>query len=178
MKCPTQHAKLVGDGPLQSFRADLIKEGNWRSDPEPTGGGWFVDLYTYLIDTMMWLANADARKVSCFLTKDALPAERAITVHASLDNGALFSFSYTDGVDTGPEGMWGDLKITIAGYSDVIRSAKNGFELVAAGKVKQISSDEKTGGTTDMFVDMVTEGAENPAPANECARAVTLFEAA
>ncbi len=168
---------LERGGQFRPFMEDRLKEGNWRSDPGVAGGGWFVDLHTHMVDAMLWFGGSGASEVACFLRKDGLPAERAISAQAVLENGVLFSFAYTDGVNTDPGDIWGNTQITIAGDSGVIVGTGKRFELMSDGKRAEITSDETTGGTIGMFLGLIAEGKDNPAPADECARAVALVEA-
>jgi len=146
----------------------------------------YVDNQTHNIDRMLWLAGSPPREVSCLLTRDGLPVERVITTQASLENGVLFSLSYTNGVDADQDKFWGKTVITITGDSGVLLgtqgplgtdSGETQIEIISGGERSQITSEEETGGTAGMFIDLIANGGENPAPPEECAWAVALTEA-
>ena len=96
----------------------------------------------------------------------------------------LLSLSYTNGVDADQEKGFGKTEITITGDSGAILCTEgplssNGeqIELISGGERRQISSEDNTGGTTGMFIDLITEEGENPAPPEECEWAVAMTEA-
>ena len=130
------------------------------------------------------LAGSPARNVSCFLVKDGLPIERAITTQASLENGVLFSLNYTNGVDADQEKFFGMTEAIVTGDSGVLLCVDGQLisdgaraEIISNGKRQLITSAEKTGGTTGMFIDLISSGCENPASPEEYAWAVSLTEA-
>ena len=175
---------LEKSGPLRPFLQEIMRDGTWRGNPEATGGGMFVDVQTHHIDLMLWLAGAPAVEVSCTLNKDGWPTERALATHAKLANNILFSFSFTNGVDADQEKYLGMTQTTITGDKGVIRCVEGPLgadgtqvEIISGGERKQITSDEDTGGTTGMFIDLIANGGENPAPPEECVWAVALTEA-
>ena len=176
---------VESSGDVRPFVEDAVgKDNAWRGNPLVSGGGWFVDVHTHHIDLMLWLAGAPARQVSCLLTQDDLPAERAITTQARLENGMLFTFSFTDGVNADETRHFGKTEITVSGDSGVILGTEGplgpkggAVELISEGDRQDIVSDEKTGGTTGMFIDLITEGGDNPSPPEEAFWTVALTEA-
>ena len=60
--------KLLRSSPLlTAFGGDLIqRQGNWRANPEMSGGGGFVDIGTHVVDLMLWLAGAPPTQVVAF----------------------------------------------------------------------------------------------------------------
>ena len=169
-------------GDMRPFWENTWAEGNWRSNPKTSGGGPIVDYQTHRIDMLLWCAGSPPRDVSCFLTKNDLPVERAVNIHAVLENGVLFSFSFADRIRA--EGPFGRTRFIIAGDDGVIEitealgSNEYSFELVTGGERTPISSDEKTGGAMGMFIDLIAGDGENPAEPKECVWPVALTEAA
>ena len=51
------------------------------------------------------------------------------------------------------------------------------IEIISGGDRRQITSKEESRGPASMFIDLITESGENPAPSEECAWAVSLIEA-
>lgn len=169
---------------MKPFIQDALKDGNWRSDRTAAGGGWFVDLMTHYVDLMLWFAGSPAHEVSCLLATNGLPVERALTTQAILENGMLFSLSFTDGVDADQEKYFGLTETVLTGDSGVLMVkdgplSQNGtqIELISGGERRQITSEGDTGGTTGMFIDLISNGGDNPAPPEECAWTVALTEA-
>ena len=184
-KMPEGERKIIeNSGEIRPFLEDILKVGNWRDDPTVAGGSMFVDQHTHHIDLMLWLVGASAREVSCLLTRDGFPVERAITTQARLDNGVLFSLSYTNGVDADQEKHFGKTDIIITGDAGVIHCVEGQLgpdgtqvELISGGERRQITSQEETGGPAGMFINLITENGENPTSSEECAWAVSLIEA-
>ena len=185
-KAPEDLKNVVeSSGNMRPFVEDAVgKDHTWRGDPSASGGGWFVEFHTHSIDLMLWLAGSPAREVSCLLTEDNLPAERAITTQARLENNMLFSLSFTDGVNADEQRSFGKNEYTLSGDSGVIIGTEGplgpeggAVEMISGGERRTIVTDEKANGTTGMFIDMITRGGENPSPPEEAFWTVALTEA-
>lgn len=102
------------DGPIGPFVESIFRKGNWRGNPETAGGSMFVDIHTHTVDRMLWFGGARPHKISCDVNTDGFPVERALTAHAELENGILFSITYNGSVDAKVEKGQGTL-ITVTG---------------------------------------------------------------
>lgn len=54
---------LEGSELMKAFMLDIPKPDSWRRDPTLIGGDLFTDIGSHLVDTMLWLGGAPARKV-------------------------------------------------------------------------------------------------------------------
>ena len=165
-----------------AFFADAIKKGNWRSDVARAGGGFFVDMATHYIDTMLWFGQASPEKVACFSGLNSASSDGTMAVQAMLSNQVPLTMTFTDGVKSGS--MFAST-LTVIGDGGVLfvnegqdRSELNGIRMVVDGNEELIASGEKNIGTTGMFIDLITSKGENPAPASDCYWTVALTEAA
>lgn len=175
---------LNKEDPIQPFKADISREGNWRGDPAQSGGSMFVDMHTHTVDLMFWMAGARPRTVSCILARDESPVELAIATQATLDNGVLFSFSYNSDVLADPKNGGGMTHITVTGDEGAMHIAEGLFgpgktqvEIISGGEIRQVTAEGSSGGPAGMFIDFITGKIDNPAPPEEAIWTVALTEA-
>ena len=86
------------------------------------------------------------------------PVERAITTHAKLNNGVLFSLSYTNGVDADQEKHFGKIDIVVTGDAGVIHAVEGPLgpggtqiEIISGGERRQITAEKESRGPASMF---------------------------
>jgi len=179
------HTAAFGEALDRAFYADVIKKGNWYSDPARAGGGFFVGMATHYIDTMLWFGQAAPTSVACFSGLSSASPDGTMSAQAVLSNRVLLTITFTDGVRAKPASGFGvAASLAVIGDDGVLladegfHSELGGIRIVVDGNEERITSDEKGGGTTLMFIELITGGGPNPAPASDCYWTVALTEAA
>ncbi|MAE61592.1 MAG: hypothetical protein CMJ49_09575 [Planctomycetaceae bacterium] len=168
------------------FFHDIIKPGNWYSDADQAGGGFFVGMATHYIDTMLWLGQAAPTSVSCFSGSNSASPDGTMSAHAVLSNGVLLTITFTDGVRAKPANGFGSAaSLTVIGDEGVLFtdegglfSDRSGLRIVVSGIEQQVTANAKDTGATQMFIDLIAADGPNPAPADDCYWTVALTEAA
>jgi GFO/IDH/MocA C-terminal domain len=70
---------LEGSELMKAFMLDIPKPDSWRRDPTQIGGDFFTNIGSHLVDIMLWLGGAPARKVLASRTgRDSRARTRAL----------------------------------------------------------------------------------------------------
>ena len=67
--------------------------GQWKQNPEISGGGFMFDTGAHMMNTVCVLADAEFERLSAFATNRGIKVDLATAVAARLTNGALVTFN-------------------------------------------------------------------------------------
>jgi predicted dehydrogenase len=67
--------------------------GQWKQNPEISGGGFMFDTGAHMMNTVCVLADAEFERLSAFATNRGIRVDLATAVAARLTNGALVTFN-------------------------------------------------------------------------------------
>ncbi|MBX3000001.1 MAG: Gfo/Idh/MocA family oxidoreductase [Caldilineaceae bacterium] len=168
------------------FGGDLVAPGNWRTQPERMGGGMFSDSGSHLQDLLLWLAESSPSQVTALAQRSGDIELSIIDLLARLDNGSSLSITFNATVSGGDElSFYGQGRVTCYGERGAITADWTGIGMGAKeiwvdqdGKRTKVEPDGESFHPVAGFVATVLDGAPNPCPAHEAARAVMLTEAA
>jgi predicted dehydrogenase len=166
------------------YYSDVFARGNWRSDPQIVGGGMFADVGSHIQDIALWMASGMPAQVMGMAQSPAYPS--IISALARLDNGVLFSMTFHDGVSGGEKvtaynkgrlTFQGDRGRLTADWERIMSSEAAHIWLEQDGAGRKIEPSLPTVAPAEAFVATVLDGAPNPCPPHEAARAVLLTQA-
>jgi predicted dehydrogenase len=168
------------------FGGDLVAPGNWRTQPERMGGGMFSDLGSHLQDLLLWLADGSPSQVTALAQRSGDIELSIIDVLARLDNGSSLSITFNGTVSGGDEfRFYGQGRVTCYGERGAVTVDLAGTGMAPTeiwmdqeGNRAKVEPDGESSHPVVGFVATVLDGAPNPCPAHEAARAVMLTEAA
>lgn len=167
---------FLRDVPPGTFGDGRLAE-SWRRDPAAMGGGYLADTGTHLVDAALWLAGSPARTVSAFLEPAGNPTDRRLSVQARLANGVLVSLVGHSEVAGPPRA-----RVTVLGDGGLAIGdgplVTGEFWIQGEGERTPVGPSGPDVTPTAAFAAAVLDGAPNPAPPSEAARAVAFVEAA
>jgi predicted dehydrogenase len=176
-----QSSELVG-----TFLGDCFSRRHWRTNPEMSGGGGFVDVGTHVMDLMLWLAGAPPTQVVAFAQTGGGGLASIVNTQARLANGASLSLTFNDNVAGGDFSFYGHGRLTVYADRGLLTADWTGFMSTEAqeiwveheGSREKVEPDTAPVTPAAAFVKTILHGAPNIAPAREAAHAVALTEAA
>ena len=68
-------------------------DGQWKQNPEISGGGFMFDTGAHMMNTVCVLADAEFERLAAFTNNRGLRVDLVCAVAARLDNGALVTFN-------------------------------------------------------------------------------------
>ncbi|MCL6446504.1 MAG: hypothetical protein K6T83_24165, partial [Alicyclobacillus sp.] len=163
----------------------------WRSAPHEVGGGMFADTGSHFVDAALWLAaagsvageadsemshGADPLEVQTLLEPAGSAVETHMNVQIRLRNGVLVSLTAnarTHGLTARSSGSF-----TVLGDEGWVLCDMREAWLVREGVKTPILAIGADISPVEAFAAAVLDGAPNPCPAEEAARAVIVTEAA
>jgi UDP-N-acetylglucosamine 3-dehydrogenase len=163
----------------------VLQKGYWRADPERMGGGMIADIGSHVVDLLLWLADSPPAEVHALMQKAGLPVDAFFSVHATLQNDAIVSFSYGAAVSGDPPGFFGQGRLSVFGDNGLLVAdwtGLNPFEpdilVTTAASTVELEPQYEDTNTAAAFVSSVVDGADNLSPGQEGVYSVSLVEAA
>jgi len=126
---------------------DLARKNNWRTQPEISGGGYFVDLACHGINLFQWLVGDITAASGLTLNQQGLyPAEDAVTAQWIFANGALGSgcwnfAAYHREDKVSIIGEKGEIKFSVFMQEPIVLSAEKKNETLLIDHPKHIQYD-------------------------------------
>ncbi len=170
-----------------AFVGDVVRrQGNWRTNPDMSGGGMFVDVGTHVMDLMLWLAGAPPTQVVAFAQTVGDGLASIVNTQARLANGASLSFTFNDNVSGGDFSLYGHGRLTAYGDQGLLTADWTGFMTTEAqeiwvereGSREKVEPEVAKVTPAAAFVATILDGVPNIAPAHEAAQVIALTEAA
>lgn len=106
--------------------------GQWKQDPEISGGGFMFDTGAHMMNTVCVLADAEFERLSSFTANRRLKVDLVCAVAARLNNGALVTFN---AAGDGPPGCASTITLF---YTNAI------VRIDAWGAWREVSTDGST----------------------------------
>ena len=170
---------------LNAFVGDIVRPGNWHSDPVASGGGSFVDIGTHIMDIMLWLAGSQPSQVTALNQPLGDGRASIVNMQARLVNGTMISLTFNDGVSGGDFNFYGHGRLTVYGDRGLLTADWTGFMVTEAQEIwvehdgvrEKVEVVAESTTPAAAFVSTVLDGTPNIAPATEAAQVVALTEA-
>ena len=167
------------------FFADNLNADHWRNRSEERGPGFFVEVGTHAVDTMLWLTGGKPSVVVALTESGGLPVDGYVTAQGKLTNGVLFSIAFSEA--TSGDGSFvgqGDGDLTIHGDEGFLTARWRGWnpkraEIAITSKGVRKEVNENDGGISPVraFIETITKDAVNLTPGEDCIGPVILTEA-
>jgi len=133
------------------------QRGQWRQDPELSGGGQLIDWGSHLMDCVMYATSLRISAVMAHENRYDLDVDVDMTISARFENGAIGSFAHVGNAaapaaeDMGFYGSEGTLLVRGVDYNtvDELRHYDARQELVDVGELPAQSSPDRN------FVDAI-----------------------
>ncbi len=128
-------------------RIDLERKTHWRTQPQISGGGYFVDLACHGINLFQWLVGDITHACGLSLNQQGLyPAEDAVTAQWMFANGALGSGCWNFATHSHEDkvsiiGEKGEIKFSVFMQAPITLSAEEKNETLLIDHPKHIQYD-------------------------------------
>jgi predicted dehydrogenase len=158
----------------QDCRDNFARPESWRSDPELSGGGHFMDTGSHVVDIILWISGLRPAEVHAFVDNTGLKVDILTAVAIKFDNGALGTFAATG---LSPE--WRE-ELSFYGANGVLNLRGDGFSYQARGGDVIMPRQFPFAGTSpaDNFIDAICGKEEVLAPPICGVRVAELTESA
>jgi len=186
---PEKAPERVRDQPTDTNRwilgSRVLQEGYWRADPERMGGGMIADIGSHVVDLLLWLADSPPVEVHALMQKGDLPVDAFFSLHATLENDVIISFSYGAAVPGDPPGSFGQGRLSVFGDSGLLVADWGGLNpsvphilITTPGSTVELESQCEDTNTAAAFISSIVDGTDNLSPGQEGVYSVSLVEAA
>jgi predicted dehydrogenase len=148
--------------------------GQWKQNPEISGGGFMFDTGAHMMNTVCVLADSEFERLAAFSNNRGLKVDLATAVAARLANGALVTFS---AAGEGPPGCASD--ITFFYTNAIVRiDAWGGWREVTVGGVAEPRETLEITDTPMLTFKAVRNGTlDNPSTVANGVRFARLWDA-
>ena len=151
----------------KSFRTYLRERwklgtvGQWRQDPEISGGGFLFDTGSHMVNTVVDLINEDVVQVTALMDNCGTRVDINSTVSGRFRNEVMFSLAAAG------DSMHCTSEITVMGDKGILQTGIWG-ELLVFKPVKKLEFEEvrlpKSKGVWEQFLKVRAGKQENPCP--------------
>lgn len=146
--------------------------GTWRHDPAICPGGFFYDACGHQIDMVLWATDLRGQSVQAWTENAGTAVPIRIWGNAILSNGAPMTFHFV-----GDATAWREtIHIHCTDRDFAIRDYKP--EAIVDGASQPFAPGSAQAGSDVEFIQMIREGAQNPAPVEDVRRVLRFTEAA